>query len=284
LAEADNTGTITRYYIYGAGLLALVEANNNYYAYHFDGTGHTTALTDSNQIIVNSYAYAPYGKLMAEVESIPQPYKYAGLVGIQHEGNELYYMRARYYDAEIGRFISEDPAGFVDGPNLYAYVGGNPIMLVDPTGKTGLPGFIGGFAVGFVSGGIGAYATGGSSLDVVIGAFTGGAVGGVVGAVNPGALVAQAGNLVRTLTGAAVGSGSNIAGQSAAIGINPNLDSTDFSPGSVIFNGFLGGAAGTLNPVGGAAAQIGGNAVFDTLRGPVYNQLSPTRCGVKCGG
>ena len=71
---------------------------------------------------------------MAEVESIPQPYKYAGLVGIQHEGNELYYMRARYYDAGAKRFISEDPAGFIDGPNLYAYVGGNPIMLVDPSG------------------------------------------------------------------------------------------------------------------------------------------------------
>lgn len=35
----------------------------------------------------------------------------------------------------VGRlFISEDPAGFVDGPNLYAYVGGNPIMAVDPSG------------------------------------------------------------------------------------------------------------------------------------------------------
>ena|GEM_PF-2106962 len=43
-------------------------------------------------------------------------------------------MRARYYDADVGRFISEDPAGFVDGTNLYAYVGGNPIKYVDPTG------------------------------------------------------------------------------------------------------------------------------------------------------
>jgi len=46
-------------------------------------------------------------------------------------------MRARYYDANLGRFISEDPAGFVDGTNLYAYVGGNPVMLVDPSGLTG---------------------------------------------------------------------------------------------------------------------------------------------------
>ncbi len=43
-------------------------------------------------------------------------------------------MRARYYDAQIGRFISEDPIGFQGGLNLYAYVGGNPLILVDPSG------------------------------------------------------------------------------------------------------------------------------------------------------
>jgi RHS repeat-associated protein len=55
-------------------------------------------------------------------------------VGIFTESDNLYYMRARYYDAEVGRFISEDPAGFVDSTNLYAYVAGNPIMGVDPSG------------------------------------------------------------------------------------------------------------------------------------------------------
>jgi RHS repeat-associated protein len=51
------------------------------------------------------------------------------------EPNGLYYMRARYYDPETGRFISEDPIGFDGGDvNLYVYAGNNPVMGVDPLG------------------------------------------------------------------------------------------------------------------------------------------------------
>jgi RHS repeat-associated protein len=46
----------------------------------------------------------------------------------------LYYLRARYYDAEIGRFISRDPIGQVDDVNLYGYVGNNSVMFVDLMG------------------------------------------------------------------------------------------------------------------------------------------------------
>jgi RHS repeat-associated protein len=51
------------------------------------------------------------------------------------ESNGFYYMRARYYDPAVKRFISEDPLGFDGGDlNLYAYVGNNPVMGVDPLG------------------------------------------------------------------------------------------------------------------------------------------------------
>jgi len=40
----------------------------------------------------------------------------------------------RAYDANLGRWISEDPMGFMDGPNTYAYVKGNPTSNIDPTG------------------------------------------------------------------------------------------------------------------------------------------------------
>ena len=44
------------------------------------------------------------------------------------------YYSARWYDPQQGRFISEDPAGFVDGLNKYAYVGNNPVSGRDPLG------------------------------------------------------------------------------------------------------------------------------------------------------
>ena len=48
----------------------------------------------------------------------------------------MYYYRARYYDAKVGRFISQDPIGFAGGDvNLYSYVGQNPVNFKDPTGE-----------------------------------------------------------------------------------------------------------------------------------------------------
>jgi RHS repeat-associated protein len=139
----------------------------NYYVYHFDGTGHTVALTDKNNLVTHKYAYAPYGKVLGQVEpaGLSQPFKYAGQVGIFTETDNIYCMRARYYDAETGRFISEEPAGFIDGPNLYAYVGGNPVRYLDPSGRAAI-GLAGGIDVNFNLFGIPIDATG--SVSVVM--------------------------------------------------------------------------------------------------------------------
>jgi RHS repeat-associated protein len=202
LAEANASGQITRYYIYGAGLTAMA-TGGTYYVYHFDGTGHTVALTNASNEAVNRYAYSPYGIVLNEEQSINQPFKYAGQVGIFTEDDNLYYMRARYYDAEVGRFISEDPAGYVDGPNLYAYVGGNPVSYVDPSGEIPLLAIlplVGGAITGGVAAGD-AFMSGADWTDIAAAAgngflsgaagtaaglvtgnpFIGGAIGGAVG-------------------------------------------------------------------------------------------------------
>jgi len=149
LAEADANG-ITRKYVYGNGLLALA-TSSDLYCYHFDATGNTIALTDMAQTVVNSYAYEPFGQVLAQQESVAQPFKFVGRYGVMAEPSGIYYMRARYYDPSVGRFISEDPLGFGGGDvNLYAYVGSvekpfietnlydytdnDPINRIDPLG------------------------------------------------------------------------------------------------------------------------------------------------------
>jgi len=138
IAEATGNNVITRYYIHGLGLLAMATPAGALYCYHFDATGHTVALTDIGKRIINKYAYTPDGVVANQEETVPQPFKYAGRHGVMAEPDGFYYMRARYYDPQVGRFISEDPLGFDGGDiNLYAYAGNNPVMLVDPMGLCG---------------------------------------------------------------------------------------------------------------------------------------------------
>jgi RHS repeat-associated protein len=135
LAEADGNNNIARIYIYGKGLIAMVTATDQFYVYHYNATGSTIAVTDGSQAVVNKYAYDPFGNILSQVDAVPQPFKYVGQFGVMTEPNGFYYMRARYYDPQVGRFVSEDPIGFNGGDvNLMAYVGNNPIMGVDPSG------------------------------------------------------------------------------------------------------------------------------------------------------
>jgi RHS repeat-associated protein len=138
LAEADGNNVIQKYYIHGAGLLAMVTPTDQIYCYHYNATGSTMAMTDQSQTVVNKYRYDPFGNVIIKTEGVVQPFTYVGQLGVMTEPNGFYYMRARYYDPQVGRFISEDPIGFEGGDtNLMAYVGNNPVMGVDPEGKAG---------------------------------------------------------------------------------------------------------------------------------------------------
>jgi RHS repeat-associated protein len=243
LAEANNSNVITKYYIYGKGLSALVDnTTGQLYVYHFDGTGHTVALSNASQQTQNTYAYDPYGKLMAQQETIAQPFKYAGQVGIMAEGNNLYYMRARYYDANLGRFISEDPIGHIGGINLYAYVGGNPVMLVDPSGNIPLLAIIPAVG-GAISGGFSAYDAYQNDKNI----FTAFGTGFVSGA---------AGTLAGI--GAAAVTGNPYVGGAAGGAV-----------GNLIDTGLSGGQFNTIN--------FGTSVVSGSVLGPLASRIIPTQ-------
>jgi len=210
LAEANAANEIERYYIHGLGLMAMVDAKTNkLYVYHFDGTGHTVAMTDETQTLINQYGYTPFGKLRGKIENIPQPFTYVGQYGVMTEADNLYYMRARYYDAQVGRFISEDPIGFAGGLNLYAYVGGNPVNVVDPSG---LCPWCVGAVIGGTANALSTYFGGGSAEEVAT-AFGVGALTGAVFVATGGAAGGSLGAWMATgaATGAITGGGTAIA-------------------------------------------------------------------------
>ena len=134
LAETDVNGNITAYYVYGLGVISKITPSGQAYFYHYDGLGNTTVMNDSSGNIVNKYAYDAFGKVLNQEEVVPNPFKYVGRFGVMDEENGLLYMRARYYDSEIGRLINKDPIGLHGGINLYIYSQNNPITLADPSG------------------------------------------------------------------------------------------------------------------------------------------------------
>ena len=85
--------------------------------------------------VVNRADYDSFGRVQDSVESIEQPYAFTGREFDDESG--LYYYRARYYDPQTGRSLSEDPIGFSAGDsNLYRYVFNNPANLADPSGNS----------------------------------------------------------------------------------------------------------------------------------------------------
>jgi RHS repeat-associated protein len=113
-----------------------------YYGVLSDQQGSVTGLvTDGTSTVVERYRYDAYGgrtiyaadgTTVRATSSYGMRYAFQGRPFDPTTG--LGYFRARWYHPSLGRFISRDPAGYIDGGNLYAFVRGNPLWWTDPSG------------------------------------------------------------------------------------------------------------------------------------------------------
>ncbi len=134
VAEYATDGTLVARYVHGSGLVSKEDGLGAQDFYGYDAIGNTCLLTDDQGAVANTYAYEPFGALRSSSESIASPYQFVGREGVRADDTGLAFMRARVYDAELGRFLAEDPAGVARGTNLYSYVRNRPVSLVDPSG------------------------------------------------------------------------------------------------------------------------------------------------------
>ncbi len=120
VAILDNTGATVVQYVY--------DAWGNHRAY------------DANNRLLSSSGRRRYATAPTQLCDI-NPFRYRGYFYDYETG--LYYLKSRYYDPETGRFINMDNVDYADpeeinGLNLYAYCGNNPIMYIDPNGEVAI--------------------------------------------------------------------------------------------------------------------------------------------------
>lgn len=269
--------------------VAGFEYEENTYIYRKNVQGDIThiykKLADGTLELVARYVYDAWGnhdvldaegKIVDRTASVianVNPFRYRGYYFDVETG--LYYLQTRYYDPELGRFISSDDVSYLDpetlgGLNLYAYCANNPVMNVDPTGKflfTLLACAIAGAIVGTVLGGIyGAATAAANGQDIGWGIFI-----GAVSGLFLGAIAGAAGALMSPLLAGASLVGTTLtAGTAFAIGLSVAVVG-GFAVG---FSAELAIQAANGQPIDlGAAAISGAQASLLTVVSSLFGTL-----------
>jgi RHS repeat-associated protein len=149
VAETDDTGTVLRRYEYGPGIddilsMTVIDGQTETtYRYLKDHLNTVIALVDDQGEIVESYEYDAWGNVLAVRDGQGNPLTESALGNrFLFQGREyswatgLYNFRARWYDPETGRWLSNDPIGISGGLNQYVFCANNPVMFVDPDGNS----------------------------------------------------------------------------------------------------------------------------------------------------
>jgi len=118
-------------------LPVAVEIENTVYAPIHDYRGNLRKLINAESKEVISLPYLePYGKNLEE-GAFPTPWVFSS----KHydQDSRLVYFGSRYYDPEVGRWISPDPLGTLQSEDVYLYCLGNPLTYFDPDGEFAIP-------------------------------------------------------------------------------------------------------------------------------------------------
>ena len=142
LVHLTTGGDSLHFYYDGQGKPALVSHNGVTYSYLYNLQGDVIGLVDSAGNLVVEYKYNAWGSIIGRAGSLSEtlgklnPFRYRGYV--YDEETWMYWLKSRYYYPELSRFISADVVigkiGSVNGHNLYAYCGNEPVTLLDDTG------------------------------------------------------------------------------------------------------------------------------------------------------
>ena len=218
-----------------------IKHNSTQYFYRRDIQGNIIAILDESGAVVVRYIYDAWGNHAVldvngnDIEDMSHignvnPFRYRGYYYDVETG--FYYLKSRYYDPETGRFISQDSIDYADpesinGLNLYAYCGNNPVMNVDPTGKS-LIGCLVLLIIGIVASGVingvvaGANAAEGESFWS---AFAGGFVNGVISGIGlaVGLAVAVGGGIGALVVGGIIAAGFGFAGGVAGSAVTQKI-------------------------------------------------------------
>ncbi len=132
LTEFDGESAPIKRYLRGIGLSHVqTQDSEAYHAYHQDEQGSTAFITGQGRETENIYQYDAFGNLLEKREDVGNRILYTAQQYDQETGQ--YYLRARYYNPVVGRFLQEDSYRG-DGLNLYAYCANNPVVYYDPSG------------------------------------------------------------------------------------------------------------------------------------------------------
>ena len=235
-------------YLYGEDGIIGIKIGSEKYLYRKNVFGDVTEIYNEAGTLVGKYNYNAFGECEIETDeggiAEKNPIRYRGYYYDEETG--FYYLKTRYYDPEIGRFITIDDTSYLDadginGLNLYAYCGNNPVMNVDPEGTSWWSNFWNstfGKVLGWIGIGILSVA---ATVGVIVGTFV---TGGLLGAV---------------MVGAGLGF---LGGLSYSIGVQGGLGNLDnINPWKTLGTGLIGMVIGAATGVFSYAVSTVGNAI-----------------------